>query len=281
MTFTMIEGDLSDKDFERFRALVYEHSRIHLGDHKRTLMRTRFSKVMRGLGLSTFQDYYRYIVEDTSGQAISEMLNAISTNLTHFFRESKHFEYLSSTYLPELISRCSAEKRTRIRAWSAGSSSGEEAYSIAIILKEALPPDRHWDVKILATDIDSNMLEHGRRGLYAAKQLKDMPPLLKQKYCIQAGAREAREYQVVPALKQVVAFRRLNLMESPWPFHGPFDFIFCRNVMIYFDRPTQEALVNRYHQVLAPGAPLFIGHSESLSSITHPFRYVMPTIYQR
>lgn len=281
MIFPEIESEMSDHDFALFTALVYKHTHIKLGEQKRALMRTRFGKVMRELGLTTYRAYYEYIVEDTTGKAVSDLMNAISTNLTHFFREKKHFDFLSTTYLPGLIERCNRERRTRVRAWSAGSSSGEEAYSIAITLLESFTHRMSWDLKILATDIDSNMLTRGKEGIYPEKQFKDMPPLLRQKYFTQEGNRSDRHFVVSPELKSLVSFRRLNLMEQPWPFRGSFDFIFCRNVMIYFDRPTQETLVNRYYDALVPGGILFIGHSESLNTLTHSFQYIQPTIYQK
>jgi chemotaxis protein methyltransferase CheR len=275
------ELELSERNFRRFRDLIYDHSRINLGEQKQALVRTRLAKVMRQNNISSYDDYYDYVVADATGLAVRELINAISTNLTSFFRETKHFEFLSKQYLPELVATCKAERRKRIRAWSAGCSTGEEPYTLAIILLEAIPDISSWDVKILATDIDSNVLETGRRGLYRKKQIEPMPPMFKGKYLTKEGRGEEATYRVSDAVRRLVAFRQLNLMRKPYPFAGPFDIIFCRNVMIYFNRETQEELVNRFYELLRPGGALFVGHSESLTGVQHRFRYVQPTVYRR
>jgi chemotaxis protein methyltransferase CheR len=279
--YRMPDIELSDRDFERFRTLVYKEASISLGDRKRALVRTRFAKVMRQHGIETYSDYYDFVLEDKTGKAMIEMINAISTNLTHFFREGKHFDYMREILVPEMIAAARNTRSSCLRGWSAGCSTGEEPYTLAIVLMENIPDPLGWDIKILATDIDSSVLERASAGHYEKKQLREMPPMLINKYFERTGDRKNPVYEVKPNLKRLIAFRRLNLMRNPYPFKGPFDFIFCRNVMIYFDRPTQETLVNRYYQLLRPGGHLFVGHSESLTGLRHPFRYVQPTIYRK
>ncbi|MBN1257134.1 MAG: protein-glutamate O-methyltransferase CheR [Planctomycetes bacterium] len=272
---------LTDRDYERFRQLIYQHSRINLTDKKKALMRARFGKVMREHNLTSFAEYYDYIINDKTGRAILEMTNAISTNLTSFFREKQHFDYLCQVYLPPLVKKYRTAHRNRIRAWSAGCSTGEEPYTLAMIMRENIPDPLGWDLKILATDIDSAVLDKAKEGLYSPKAVENVPAAWKQKYLTREGTRQEPQFRVSEKLKQLIAFRRLNLMTRPYPFNGPFDLIFCRNVMIYFDRDTQSELVNRFYQLLQPGGVLMIGHSESLTRLDHQFHYEQPTIYRR
>jgi chemotaxis protein methyltransferase CheR len=201
------------------------------------------------------------------------MVEVITTNKTGFFREIEHFDYLRKRVLPEL-------KKRRVRLWSAGCSSGEEPYSLAILLREELPAIERMDVRILATDISQSMLEKARLAVYEKESLGSMPTMLVQKYfdCFRNGS--AYHYRVKDHARSMVQHGRLNLVEA-WPLKGPFSVILCRNVMIYFERSTQQSLVNRFWDLLEPGGHLFVGHSESLSMITHKFNYVKPAIYQK
>ena len=201
-------------------------------------------------------------------------------NLTKFFREEQHFKYMSETLLPRIISAKQARSDFRIRAWSAGCSSGEEPYSIAIILLEAIQGKGRWDVKLLATDVSTRILEKAKQGLYEEERIEPIPMPLRTRYLKKHRETGQLRYEVGPALRNLVIFRYLNLMKE-WPIKGPLDFIFCRNVMIYFDKPTQERLINRYYELLGPGGVLFTGHSESLTGIEHAFQYVQPTIYMK
>lgn len=277
----MSELELSDRDFERFRELVYQHSGISLSEKKRALIRARFGKEMRRLGLTSFAAYYDHVAADETGQSVVQMINAISTNLTSFFREAQHFEFLSRQLLPELVKAKRASGSVRLRGWSAGCSTGEEPYTLAMVVLENVPDPLGWDLRLLATDIDSDCLERAREGIYRKKQVEAVPPMLKGRYLEREGPREEPVYRVGAQLKRLVSFRHLNLMQAPWPFGGSFDFIFCRNVMIYFDRPTQEKLINRFYEVLNPGGVLFVGHSESLTGVAHRFQYIRPTVYRR
>lgn len=277
----MAETELTDEQFERFRALVYEHSGISLGEKKRALVRARFGKEMRNLGLTSYSEYYDHVVNDSTGQAAIRMINAISTNLTSFFRENQHFDHLSKVYLASLVQKRMASGDKHLRLWSAGCSTGEEPYTLSMVIMESVPNPANWDMKILATDIDSNVLDFARSGVYEKKRIDNVPPMLKGKYLTRKGERKEPEYHVNDNLKRLITFRQLNLMRAPWPFKRRFDVIFCRNVMIYFDRPTQERLVNRFFEVLEPGGQLFVGHSESLTGVNHKFKYIQPTVYRR
>ncbi|MBN2712865.1 MAG: protein-glutamate O-methyltransferase CheR [Planctomycetes bacterium] len=274
------EEQLSDSLFRKISSYVYDAAKINLTDNKRELVKTRLGKIIRTRGFRGYRDYYEYMINDSSGEALLEVLNAVSTNLTSFFRESKHFDFLGQKLLPGLYREKNPKDARILRGWSAGCSSGEEVYTIAMTVLENFPDPRGWDIKLLASDIDTNVIAKGENGEYEKNKVESVPGLLRSKYFTRGAGGQKETYRVSPLLKELVVFRRLNLM-GDWPFKRRFDFIFCRNVMIYFDRPTQEALVNRFHQHLAVGGYLFIGHSEGLNSIKHPFKYIQPTIYQK
>jgi chemotaxis protein methyltransferase CheR len=262
---------LKKAQFERISQLVGQLTGINLHPGKQELVRARLAKRLRSLGLKNFDAYMEYMEHDHPEGEIVAMIEAMTTNKTSFFREPHHFSYLRRQIVPRLTNR-------KIRVWSAGCSSGEEPYSTAILLDEAIQDCTLWDIGILATDLSSAMLAHARKGVYGVKHLRDVPPLLLSKYFRCVETRPARRYQVVEALRRRVHFARLNLM-GEWPMRGPFDVIFCRNVMIYFDKVIQGQLVNRFWKLLKPGGHLFVGHSESLAGSQHNFRYVQPAIY--
>jgi len=270
---------LTDQEFENISQLVYDHCGIDLHEGKKELVRSRLAKLVRKYNASSFEEYRTRVVSDKSDQMMTELTDAISTNLTSFFRESQHFQFLSDTLIPELILRKSG-KPSKIRCWSAGCSTGEEPYTIAITLLESLRNDPQWDVKILATDISSRVLQWAQQGLYDEQRVAPVPGALKSRYLSAVRHNGKTHYQVCPTLQKTIVFKYLNLMES-WPFKGPLDFIFCRNVMIYFDKSTQQKLVHRYWETLDRGGYLFTGHSESLTGIAHKFRYIQPTIYRK
>jgi chemotaxis protein methyltransferase CheR len=273
------EFQLTQADFEKFSRLVYEQSGISLHDGKKELIKARLSKRVRQGRFKSFRDYYQYVVEDDSGEELVFLLDAISTNLTSFFREQSHFDYLKSELLPRWKT---ARKGSdpQIRVWSAGCSSGEEVYSISITLQEGLEHPEQWKIKILATDLSTKVLKKAMAGIYEQDRIRKIPAPLIKKYFLK-GDHQWREYvKVKNRLRDPVEFKRFNLME-PFPFKEPFDCIFCRNVMIYFDKKTQEILVNRFYKCLGPEGILFIGHSESLTGIPHPFKYVKPAIYKK
>jgi len=279
-TLAMQEVVLDEKEFCLISDLVYEHCGINLHDGKKELVRARLAKRLREGNFPTFSDYVQHVLEDTTGREFSLLVDSLSTNLTKFFREEQHFEFLRSRFLPGLLSARQLRRDFRIRGWSAGCSSGEEPYSIAITLLEAIQGKGRWDVKLLATDVSMRMLERARRGVYDMERVEPIPPALRHKYLVRARGDGPDAYEVTETLRSVVIFQYLNLMKD-WPIKTPLDFIFCRNVMIYFDKPTQGRLIQRFYNLLAPGGVLFTGHSESLTGIEHKFRYVQPTIYMK
>ena len=280
MAATLLDSPtLTESQFNKITKLVKGKCGINLHDGKQELVKARLAKRLRKLGLSDYRQYISYIERDSSGNELLAMLDAISTNLTSFFRESDHFEYFSKKVIPRIITNAGKTGR-RLRIWSAGCSSGEEPYSIAICLCEGLRELSLWDAGILGTDISIRMLDRAGEGVYNGERVKTVPGLLRSKYfqCVQS--RPDRLYLINQGLRKFVHFARLNLMD-PWPMRGLLDAIFCRNVMIYFDKPTQQTLINRFSDLLLPGGTLFIGHSESLADINHGLRYVQPTVYQK
>ena len=271
---------LSDSEFALVSRTVYEHCGINLKADKRELVQSRLAKMVRLNGCSSYGEYLDMALADFSSREFINFVDCLSTNLTSFFREIKHFDFLENTLLPELINGSSRPDSLRIRCWSAGCSSGEEPYSLAITLAENLPDRARSNVKILASDISSRMLDTARGGNYPEGRIGGVSPSLQQKYFEKRTEPDGKYFRVRPELRQMLIFKRINLI-APWPISTELDFIFCRNVMIYFDKPTQQNLVNRFYDILSPGGMLFIGHSESLSGVQHPFKYIAPTIYKK
>lgn len=270
--------ELSDADFHKISKLVYDLCGINLHSGKKELVRARLGKRIRVGGFHSFRHYYQFVLEDQTGQELVHMLDCLSTNFTSFFREQKHFDYLKAHLLPELTDRKQGHKK--LRFWSAGCSSGEEPYSIAITLLEELENPMGWNIKILATDLSSKVLRAASSGIYEQARVASIPPPVMKKYFLKGERRWENFVKVRDEVKELVEFKRLNLME-PFYFPEPFHCIFCRNVMIYFDKKTQAALVDRFYENLAPGGFLFIGHSESLSGIEHRLRYLTPAVYRK
>jgi chemotaxis protein methyltransferase CheR len=268
------EYQLSDGEFEEIRRLVREHTGISLADSKRELVYSRLVRRLRRLRLGTFREYLAVLATGEPAE-LEEFTNAITTNLTSFFREPHHFEFLAETVLPLIEKRNAATRRLRI--WSAGCSTGEEPYSIAITLQEQIARFRGWDVRILATDLDSQVLAHAKAGHYRDERFEKM-----------TSARRHRWFDVgrdgsgtaIGELRQLIAFRQLNLMDS-FPMRGPFDVIFCRNVVIYFDKPTQRELFDRMAGIQNDCDHLFIGHSESLFKVCERYQLIGKTIYRK
>lgn len=270
---------ISEAEFRRLREFIHAHTGIALSDHKRALVYARLARRLRHHRLDSFADYYALLTEnDPDGDELVEMINCITTNKTDFFREPHHFRFLTENVFPEMRGKTGAPRRMRI--WSAGTATGEEAYTIAITVREAFPLTDTWDVRILATDIDTRVLAHAERGEYSAEQAERIPAPLLQRYFYQGEGMNAGRVQAKPVLKDLVRFRRLNLMDDPWPMRGPFDAIFCRNVIIYFDRPTQRRLIERLTQLLRPGGYLLLGHSESLIEAGGMLRHMSHSVYQ-
>ncbi|MBK9131981.1 MAG: protein-glutamate O-methyltransferase CheR [Gammaproteobacteria bacterium] len=272
------ERDLvfTDGDFDFIRRVVVEQTGITLSEQKRELVYGRLAKRLRTLDLQSFAQYCSYL--EQSPDELHELVNAITTNLTSFFREPYHFDYLRENLLPELLRR-NAQSR-RIRIWSAGCSTGEEPYSIAMVLRDALPAGQGWDAKILATDIDSNVLARAQQGMYAQERASGIPERYQRRSFHKGQGDNAGMLRVSDEVRSLITFRQLNLMQE-WPMKGPFDVIFCRNVVIYFDKPTQRRLFNRYADLLVDGGHLFIGHSETLFKVCDRFTLIGRTIYRK
>ncbi len=281
MVLTDSVRDLTAEEYELFRRLVYEQSGINLGEEKMQLVRARLGKRLRAGGFASYRAYYEHVRRDASGRELCGLIDAISTNTTHLFREQQHFEFLGQVLKAWTAESAWRARRREVRIWSAACSSGEEAYSIAMTAHDALSMCGGIELKILATDISTNVLARARAGTYEPHRLGTVPESFRRRYFTTAGQRGAGLVQIVPELQRLITFARLNLVTDRFPFRHQFDFIFCRNVMIYFDRATQRELVNRIAGHIRPGGYLLIGHSESLNSIVHPLTYVRPTTYQR
>lgn len=269
-------ADLSDQDFKRFSDLVYHKCGINLHDGKKTLVRARLGKRLRQGGFKDFNAYYRFVSKGQNEQELVQLLDAISTNLTSFFREEKHFDFLKERLFPALLEK----SQRKIRVWSAGCSSGEEPYSLAMCTFEYFGLNNGLDISILASDISTRVLSQAQKGVYRQERILNIKEPLLRKYFQKGAGRQMGNVRVKAFVRDRIRFERINLME-PFPFKEKFDIIFCRNVMIYFDKSTQERLVNKFYEALGTGGYLFIGHSESLTGVNHPFKYTMPTVYCR
>lgn len=270
------EFEFSDADFRELAQFAHSHAGISLADSKRNLIYSRLSRRLRALGQTSFKEYRVYLNENES--ELENFINAISTNLTKFFRESHHFDHFRSHVAVPFVQGSHGKSGQRLRVWSAGCSTGEEPYTIAVVLKrEIRNPDQH-DVRILATDIDTNVIAKGAAGQYPVTSIDEVPKTYREYF--QPLDDGSDEIVMGDEVRKLITFGRLNLMET-WPFRGRFDAIFCRNVMIYFDGPTKAALVDRFTQQLKPGGWLYIGHSESLIG-SHPgLQLVGRTVYRR
>ena len=269
---------LEDSDFDFIRRLVYEQSRIHLSKDKKTLVSSRLAKRLRQLQLGSYREYCDLLRSPAGGEELRFLIDRISTNHTHFFRETKHFEFLRDTALPQWLS-AHARSKDPLRLWSAASSSGEEPFSLAIWLAEHLAPAVSGRWLIEATDISTRVLGLAGQAIYDTERLRGVTDAMLRRYFQRGVGDRKGQFRVKEELRQRVHFQHLNLLQPDYPFHVPFDIIFCRNVMIYFDKPTQEDLVRRLADKLVPGGYLMVGHSESLSGIKHPLRLVQPAIY--
>jgi chemotaxis protein methyltransferase CheR len=269
---------MRDRDFEFIRGLVYERSRINLSPDKRELVVARIGKRLRATRVASVEAYCRLLQSPAADEELSHLIDAISTNHTYFFREPAHFDFLRSRAVPEMLAPTRSDHRGRFNVWSAACSSGEEPYSIAMTLAECLP-DRPWHVE--ATDISRRILTHAAAGIYSESTVAKVSPEVCRAHFQRGFGPRAGFFRIKPALRERVSFHHLNLLEGEPPFDEPFQVIFCRNVMIYFDRPTQEELIARLFRRLVPGGYLFVGHAESLTHLRHELRPVAPAAYQK
>jgi chemotaxis protein methyltransferase CheR len=265
---------LSETEFAKISKLAYEHFGLDLGAGKQGLVSARLGKTIRQLGLGSFQAYYDHVLSDPSGEALASMVDDLTTNHTGFFREPRHFDFLRKTIVPRL------RGRKTIAVWCAACSTGEEAYSIAISLAEELTGGSEPEVRILASDISTRVLAKAKRAIYPAERFRGLGPTLLPRYLLRSIGPGEVAYRIKPELRARVEFLNLNLMEdfSSLPL---FPVIFCRNILIYFDKPTQRGLVQRLTTHLEPGGYLLIGHSENLNTIEHGLDYVEPATYRK
>ena len=264
---------MTDRDFSTICQLAYKITGIKLSDHKRNMVYGRLARRLRKLNLGSFQEYCELLEQEHSPEE-SEFVNSITTNLTSFFRESHHFDHLKSVVIPEL--KLKNRDTRKIRIWSAGCSTGEEPYSIAMSVK-SVGDLAGWDIKILATDLDTNVVEKASSGVYTQDRVEKIPPEYNRFFQISKGSDKIR---IRDEVRDLITFKQLNLLHQ-WPMKGPFDIIFCRNVVIYFDADTQKVLFDRYRNILTPQGYLYIGHSENLHKISRSFVSKGRTIYQR
>jgi chemotaxis protein methyltransferase CheR len=267
---------LSGVEFDRLRELVRQHTGIALSDAKRQLVYGRLARRLRALKLTSFAEYIE-LLEGGEGE-LEEFTNAVTTNLTSFFREPHHFDYMAREFLPEVAAHDTGAQRLRI--WCCAASTGEEPYSLAITLREAEARFTGWDVKVLCTDLDSAVLATGLEGVYAAERLQSMSGARTAKYFEEVSVAGTKRFRATDELRSLLTFRQLNLMNE-WPMKGPFDAIFCRNVIIYFDKDTQRRLFERMARLQRPGDYLFLGHSESLYRVSDRYDLIGKTIYRR
>lgn len=242
-------------------------------------MVSRLQKLLRSHGFLSFKQYYDYLRTDDTGQALNALINRVSTNHTFFFRESTHFDFFCTKVLPEIVAMMKRNNCRDLRIWCAGCSSGEEPYTLAMVMLEYFGQEYGmWDAGILATDISTRALNKAISGIYPADKINNVPFALKQRYFIHQGN---GEWVITEKVKKEVTFRRFNLMNETFPFKKPFHVIFCRNVMIYFDQPTRDALVQKFYTQTVPGGYLFLGHSESIRTGKVPYEYIRPAVYRK
>lgn len=273
--------DLSAEEFDAIRLIVKSQTGISLGLHKRDLVISRLSRRLRALELNSFQEYIDYLNESGDEDEVVQMVNRITTNKTDFFREKHHFDFMHDKVLPALFRDGEASGRRVLRIWSAGCSSGEEPYTIAMTVATFFDKKPGWDIKILATDIDTGMLTTASAGEYEEALLEPVPRNMLAKFFARQRDASGFHYKVKPDLRKMITFRKFNFMNETYPLRPEMDIVFCRNVLIYFDNDDKKSILTKIHKVLRPGGHLFVGHSESLMMVKNLFQYVGTTVYQK
>jgi chemotaxis protein methyltransferase CheR len=273
---------ISDKDFAKFSALIYEQCGIKMPPHKRSMLEARLRKRLRVLGLDSYESYREYLFsKDGMHEELINMIDVVTTNKTDFFREPRHFDFMVETALPQLIPSTGAGVDRPLRLWSAGCSSGEEPYTIAMVLDDYQWNSRKIDFEILATDISTQVLEKARLGIYHHDKIEPVSDSFRKKYLLRSKDPGSPQVRVVPSLREKLKFNRVNFMDDSYEVGEQKDIIFCRNVIIYFDRVTQERFLSRLCRCLRSGGYLFMGHSETLSGMPLPLRQLAPAVYQK
>ena len=269
--------EITDAEFNRIRGFIKQKLGINLSNEKKSLVQSRFASIMHDKDLDDFTQYFDYLLQDKTGEALIQFVNKITTNHTYFMRERDHFDYLRETVLPYIYENHSQDRD--LRFWCAGCSTGEEAYTLEMIIQDFFKskPAR-WDTRILATDVSTNVLIKAAQGVYPPESLKCLPESWLRDYFQPAGGGcvQARD-----EIRKLITYRKFNLMDEKFPFKKPFQTIFCRNVMIYFDSGTRDQLVNKFYDATVTGGFLFIGHSESLNHKTTKYKYIKPAVYRK
>ncbi|TAE30951.1 MAG: protein-glutamate O-methyltransferase CheR [Candidatus Kapaibacterium sp.] len=276
----IVSVQLSVDEFDSLSRLVYDRFGIFLPPEKRTMVTVRLQKVLRKMGMTSFHEYHEYLTRaGGNSEALIEFANHITTNHTFFWREKDHFEFFTRQFLPSISATLSAKREFDLRIWCAGCSSGEESYMLQMLLMDYFGAEYpKWKAGVLATDISERALGVAEAGVYPLERIELLPDNYRRKYTKQLPT---GEIQILPQVQKDVVYRKFNLMNTHFPFKRPFHAIFCRNVMIYFDKPTRDALVERFYNALEPGGFLFIGHSETISRDSSSFRYISPALYQK
>lgn len=275
-------ANLSGEDFSRLSQFIYKQCGIKMPIAKKTMLEARLQKRLRSLGMRSFGDYCNYLFSPRGiDQELVQMIDLVTTNKTDFFREPDHFDYLLQRVLPEWVQKYGGSAGRRLMVWSAGCSSGEEPYTLAMVLNEFAESCPGFKFQILATDISTRVLEKARTAIYEEERVEPVPMPLKRKYLLRSRDKASGLVRIVPELREKVQFRRLNFMDSDFGMREQMDIIFCRNVIIYFDRPTQERLLNHFYVHMASGGYIFMGHSETLNGLDVPLATVHPTVYRK
>jgi chemotaxis protein methyltransferase CheR len=271
---------ISRVDFGRLRSLIYAQSGINLNLDKKTMLELRIKRRLKSLNLTSFSEYCEYLFGNQGQkEEMVHFLDVVTTNKTDFFREPDHFEFLTKTALPELIARIGRDRQVRV--WSAGCSTGEEPYTLAMVMNEFGLANPGFQFKVLATDLSTTVLKKATMGIYSDETVGPIAPDLRRKYFMRSRDRNSNLVRVVPELRQLVEFRRLNFKDADYGMTEKADMIFCRNVIIYFDRATQEEILQKLTQHLSPGGYCFVGHSETLHGMDLPLLPVGPALYRR
>lgn len=268
--------------FQKFQRLIHEEVGIWLGDGKSALLCGRLSRRLRVLQIGTLDQYYDIVTDPYQYPERVAMIDAITTNETRFFRDPRHFEFLEARAIPRWRAEAQQGIRSRtVRVWSAGCSSGEEPYSLAMLLARHLPNDQGWSATILATDISTRMLAHARNGVYSITKSGDIPAPLLKDYMLKGIGQQDGQMKVMPEIQAMVDFQKLNLIQGPFPPEAHFDAIFCRNVLIYFDLQSKQRSVEQLTRCLAPNGLFFVGQAENLATVNSRFRSLVPAVYVR
>lgn len=275
--------NIEDKEFNYLKDIIYQKTGIALASHKKIMLQSRLNVRLRTTGIHNFVDYVKKLQTDKSffEKEVLEIINRVTTNKTDFYRENHHFEYLKNTFLPKMEEQAKLSFKKKIRIWCSASSTGEEPYTIAFTLLDYFQDKPGWDLKIIATDIDTNVLSIAEKGSYKEERISPIKNEIRNKYFLTVSDGKTKEFQVKPNVKGLIEFKKLNLLESPYSFKESFDLIFCRNVIIYFDKQTQIKIFHEFEKVMSKDGILIIGHSETLFGISESFKFLGQTIYQK